>query len=292
MKAISKIGIAVAVLLSSIGGFAQTSDEKTETVKIYGKCEICKSTIEKAGNVKKVANVVWDEGTQTATLSYNPKKTSQNEILKRIALAGYDNEKFLAPDDVYAKLADCCRYERALKPVAKSHHKDTDVKNGHENHNAGVMTQSKATEVQNASQLKSVFDSYFSVKDALIKSDAAITSSKATELLKAINAVEMTKPPAAEHTVWMSVLKDLTANAEKVAGAKEVSKQREIFATLSQNIYALVKVSKQDTPVYYQHCPMFNNGKGAHWLSRENGIKNPYYGAQMLTCGSVQETLN
>jgi hypothetical protein len=31
--------------------------------------------------------------------------------------------------------------------------------------------------------------------------------------------------------------------------------------------------------------------KKAIWLSSENTVKNPYYGKQMLTCGSLQETL-
>lgn len=56
-------------------------------------------------------------------------------------------------------------------------------------------------------------------------------------------------------------------------------------------MYELIKVSKQEKPVYYQHCPMANKGKGANWLSKENAIKNPYYGSQMLTCGSTVETI-
>jgi hypothetical protein len=56
-------------------------------------------------------------------------------------------------------------------------------------------------------------------------------------------------------------------------------------------MYALMKVSKQETPTYYQFCPMANDGKGANWLSKENAVKNPYYGNQMLTCGKVVETI-
>lgn len=81
---------------------------------------MCKATIEKAGNVNKVASVEWNKDTKMATLTYDGNKTNQDEILKRIALAGYDSEKFLAPDDVYAKLPGCCQYDRELKPVAKS----------------------------------------------------------------------------------------------------------------------------------------------------------------------------
>ena len=290
MKSISKILMVITVLLSAVNSFAQIKNAKTETVKIYGNCEMCKTTIEKAGNVKNVATVEWNKDTKMAILNYDDKKTSQDEILKRIALVGYDSEKFLAPDDVYAKLSGCCQYNRELKPVAKTKDAGMDMKNEHSNH--GEMAQTNTAATQNAPQLKAVFVNYFSVKDALVKTDAGTSSAKASELVKAIKAVEMTKLSNEEHTVWMKVMKDLTANAEKIAVAKDVTKQREIFALLANNMYELAKVSKQETPVYYQHCPMYNNGKGANWLSKEEAIKNPYYGSKMLTCGSVQETIN
>ena len=71
-----------------------------------------------------------------------------------------------------------------------------------------------------------------------------------------------------------------------------MAKQRVAFASLSNAFYELLKVSKVDGPIYYQHCPMFNEGKGAHWLSKENAVKNPFFGAQMISCGSTVETLN
>ena len=284
--------MVITVLLSTVNSFAQTKNAKTETVKIYGNCEMCKTTIEKAGNVKNIATVEWNKDTKMATINYDSKKTNQDEILKRIALAGYDSEKFLAPDDVYTKLPGCCQYSRELKPVAKTKDAAMDIKNKHANHNQSDMAQKNTTETQNVPQLKSVFDNYFSVKDALVKTDAGTSSAKAAELVKAIKAVEMAKLSTEEHTVWMKVLKDLTANAESIAAtSKDVSKQRGVFALLSKNMYELAKASKQEMPVYYQHCPMYNNGKGANWLSKEEAVKNPYYGSKMLTCGSVQETI-
>ena len=261
---------------------AQIKNSKTESVKIYGNCGMCETTIEKAGNVKKTANVDWNKDTKMATITYDVKKTNQDEILKRIALAGYDSDKFLAPDDVYAKLPECCQYERVNKPIVKATPK-TET-HDHSSHTA-------TTEKREVNQLKAIFDSYFSVKDALVKSDGDATSAKAKELFNALNAVQMNKLSNEEHTVWMKVMKDLTANAEKIATSKDVAKQRETFALLSKSIYDLAKVSKQEAPVYYQHCPMYNNGKGANWLSKENAIKNPYYGSQMLTCGSTVETI-
>ena len=284
--------MVITVLLSAVNSFAQIKNAKTETVKIYGNCGMCKTTIEKAGNVKNVATIEWNKDTKMATINYDDKKTNQDEILKRIALAGYDSEKFLAPDDVYAKLPGCCQYNRELKPVAKTNDASMEMKSEHANHNHNEMAKTNTVDTQNTPQLKAVFDSYFSVKDALVKTDAATSSAKANELVKAIKAVEMTKLSTEEHTVWMKVMKELTANTEKITTSKDVAKQRETFALLSKNMYELAKVSKQEIPVYYQHCPMYNNGKGANWLSKEEAVKNPYYGSKMLTCGSVQETIS
>lgn len=292
MKSISKILVVITVLLSSINSFAQIKNAKTETVKIYGNCEMCKATIEKAGNLKKVASVDWNKDTKMATLTYDSDKTNQDEILKRIGLVGYDSEKFLAPDDVYAKLPSCCQYDRSLKPIAKNKEAGMDMKNGNGNHDHNAMAQSATETSQNISQLKIIIDSYFSVKDALVKTDAASASAKAAELLASIKAVDMNKLSTEEHNVWMKVMKGLSTNAESISKSKDVSKQREAFAPLSGNIYQLVKLSKQDVPVYYQHCPMYNGGKGANWLSKQETIKNPYYGSKMLTCGNVQETIN
>ena len=144
---------------------------------------------------------------------------------------------------------------------------------------------------QNANQLKAVFDNYFSIKDALVKSDGNTASAKAKDLSNAISSVKMETLTTEEHTVWMKVMKDLAFDAEHIAETKDVAHQRDHFMSLSKNMYELIKVSKQEKPVYYQHCPMANKGKGANWLSKENAIKNPYYGSQMLTCGSTVETI-
>lgn len=281
MKSLKCLMTALS-MLSFIASNAQIKNTKTETVKIYGNCGMCETTIEKAGNVKKTAQVDWNKDTKTASITFDSTKTNQDEILKRIALAGYDSDKFLAPDDVYAKLPECCLYERVNKPVAKAEPK-TET-HDHSSH-------ATSTEMQEVNQLRSVFDNYFSLKDALVKSDGNITSTKAKDLLTALDAVQMNKLSNEEHTVWMKVMKDLAFDAEHIAETKDVAHQRDHFMSLSKNMYELIKVSKQEKPVYYQHCPMANKGKGANWLSKENAIKNPYYGSQMLTCGSTVETI-
>lgn len=291
MNSISRVLMVISVLLSTANSFAQIKNLTTETIKILGNCETCKNAIEQAGNVKKTAQVDWNKDTQMAAIMYDNKKTTLNDILKRIALAGYDNEKFLAPDDVYAKLGDCCRYERTLKPNDKNNVSGMSMKSEH-HHHSDNMAPSVNEPTQNISELKAIFEHYFSLKDALVKTDADMAAAKARDLSNALKAVEMGKLSTEEHTVWMKIKKDLTANAEGISKSKNISKQREAFALLSTGMYELGKVSKQDASIYYQHCPMYNDGKGANWLSKENAIKNPYYGSQMLTCGNTVETLN
>ncbi|MFH7004660.1 DUF3347 domain-containing protein [Flavobacterium bizetiae] len=150
-----------------------------------------------------------------------------------------------------------------------------------------VKTETTTIEVADSSQLQAVYDAYFTVKDALIKSDAKLTSAKATDLLAAITAIKMDKLKSNEHTAWMKVVKKLTADAKSISTTSDLKKQRETFKSLSKNTYDLIKVSKSTEVVYKQYCPMAD----ADWLSKEKAVKNPYYGSSMLTCGNVVETI-
>ena len=93
------------------------------------------------------------------------------------------------------------------------------------------------------------------------------------------------------HMVWMKNLETLKKETQAIANSKEVKKQRNYLDSLSRSLYEMMKVSEQETPTYYQFCPMANDGKGANWLSKEETIKNPYYGSQMLSCGKTVETI-
>jgi hypothetical protein len=288
MKSINLL-MAMALLLSISTCFAEIKNAKVETVHIYGNCSICKSTIETAANVKNVVEVEWNKDTKMAVLTYDEKQTNQVEILKRIGLAGYDSDKFLAPDNVYSKLETCCQYERAGKVVAKVEDVKTVILAAEEKvvaPNLEIKTEGEQL------QLKEVFNSYFAVKDALVKTDGNMAATKAILLLNSINAVKMENLTKDEHSEWMKVMKDLVFDAEHISETKDVGHQRDHFTSLSKNMYAVMKVSKQDVPIYYQFCPMANKGKGANWLSKENIVKNPYYGSKMMGCGKTVETLN
>lgn len=274
--------MAITLLLSIAVSNAQIKNAKTENVKILGNCGMCETKIEKAGNLKNIAIVDWNKDSKIATITYDTAKTNQDEILKRIALAGYDSEKFLAPEEAYNTLPGCCQYEREGKVAVKMEMASMDKMSDHSNPSDMTVTMH---DQQN--QLKLVFDDYFSLKDALVKTDAATASIKAKDLFVAINAIEMENLKMEEHMVWMKVYKDLASDVKKISETQDIKIQRDFFKSVSKNMYELMKVSKADTPTYYQYCPMVN----ANWLSKENEVRNPYYGSKMMSCGKTVETI-
>nr|WP_091165620.1 DUF3347 domain-containing protein [Flavobacterium sinopsychrotolerans] len=289
MNSIKKILMAIILLLSVTIASAQIKNNKTETVKIYGNCDMCKSKIETAGNLKKVAKVEWNKDTKMATLNYDSTKTSQDEILKRIALAGYDSDKFLAPDATYDVLHGCCQYEREAKVAVSTEMKIETTTGNHANH--ANHSDTAAAKQQVDTKLKVVFDTYFLLKDALVKTDGKAAATAAKDVLTALNAVKMDELAMDVHMIWMKEMNGLMAGAKNISETQDIKRQREIFIPLSKSMYELIKVAKYETPVYLQFCPMANDGKGANWLSKENAVKNPYYGSQMMTCGKTVETI-
>ncbi len=309
---IKKLLIAFIVLLSITSSHAQIKNSKTETVKIYGNCGTCEKKIEKAGNIKGVASVDWNKDSKMAVLVYDASRTNKDEILKRIALAGYDSDDFLAPSDAYSKLDACCQYDRTAKVKgAKADDSKMVMTDSKPMQDMSAMSTTKAddskmvmdhavamkdtvapvvsTEIINP--FKSVFENYFLLKDALIQTKGSVSATVSKSLLTTLDAVKMETLTPESHTVWMKVMKDLMFDAEHISETQDVGHQREHFASLSKNMYALMKVSKSETETYYQFCPMFNKGKGANWLSKTDEIKNPYYGSQMLSCGRTVETI-
>lgn len=271
-----------AMLVSFTSSYTQIKNPKTETAKVYGNCGMCKKVIENTGTINKESFVEWDKDSKIAIITYDEKKTNKEAILKKIALAGYDNTSFLAPKVVYESLPVCCQYDRVAKtPVKEEKQEKMETK----------QDKIKSSEIQKSSQLDLVYNNYFAIKDALVKTDGKAASEKAKDLFASLNAVKMKELKMDVHLVWMKVMKDIKEDATVISKTTDAKKQRDYFDTLSENIYKLIKISKAETTVYFQHCPMANDGKGANWLSKENTIENPYYGSIMLSCGKTVETI-
>ncbi len=154
---------------------------------------------------------------------------------------------------------------------------------------AAYHLQADAQDKEDKAPLEAVYNSYFAIKDALVKSDGQSAQRVAETLYDNISAVPMNQLSTDQHEIWMKYQKQLSSDAEQIKKSAKVDQQRKYFASLSKSMYQVMKAIKPGKTVYYQHCPMYN--KGADWLSLEEAIKNPYYGSAMLTCGSTKETI-
>jgi hypothetical protein len=141
---------------------------------------------------------------------------------------------------------------------------------------------------QPAQKEEPLLAAYYSVKDALVSGDEKLASEKAKELVKQLDAFAPSNQDAKTPTQLKNLKEKIKADASKIASTTALAGQRETFTPLSTNFFELAKlVDLSPSPVYQFYCPM----KKAIWLSSESSVKNPYYGKQMLTCGSLQETL-
>ncbi len=283
----SNLYISVLVFfLSTITLQAQIKNAVTQEVKISGNCGMCKKTIEKAGTAKNVSKVIWDSNTQLAQITYDKTKTSKEAVLKQIALSGYDNEEFLAPNDTYNKLHECCLYERDQNPAAVK----ASLKNDHSLHLEKSSIENKAEHTVSIT-FEHFLEQYLLLKDAFVASDAAAVNQQASVLLKQVGEMDMKSMKDKRHQVWMKQQKNIQNDLEFILKEKKILNQRIRFANLSTLVVDLAKAGELSATYYYQKCPMFQDGKGAAWISKVKEIKNPYYGSQMMTCGSVIETL-
>ena len=104
--------LTLALAILSTGAVsAQKGNTETVIMEVKGVCGMCKDRIEEAANMSKgVKSSSWDKETHKLTVTFNPKKTSPEEIGKALAEVGHDNEYVMANDKQYGKIHKCCRY--------------------------------------------------------------------------------------------------------------------------------------------------------------------------------------
>lgn len=286
MKRIKLIAFLMAIVCTAFTSEAKIKNARKETYSVSGNCGMCKKTIENSINKKNKVQGVWDADTKKLTVTYDANKTNKNDLLKKIAEVGYDNEEFLTTESAYNKLPGCCQYER--KQMGKTVATETKEKE--------IPVLQTTTPVINTSstqsQISDLLALYFQIKDALVKDNKALAIAKAKEFFNAMDKVDTKRMNEEERVFYTDASAKLSKDAEILSNANSIAEMRKTLNSFSMNMLAVIKQFKANSePIYYDHCPMYDNGKGANWLSKEQGIKNPYYGSAMLTCGSVEETI-
>ncbi|MGL2965921.1 DUF3347 domain-containing protein [Flavobacterium sp. XGLA_31] len=135
-----------------------------------------------------------------------------------------------------------------------------------------------------------VVSSYLKIKNALVKSDSNTASESGEALIKSLNEINTNEVSAIQKTLLTKITDEAKKQAKTISTSKgKLDKQRKAFQELSKNINELVSTFGTSQKLYLDFCPMYEGG--SIWLSETKEIKNPYYGAQMLVCGKLKETI-
>ena len=143
-----------------------------------------------------------------------------------------------------------------------------------------------------SAHINEVLSHYFHIKHALTKNDAAEAKNGATMLLQVISQFDNSLFPADQKTEYAKHINGIKEHADAIVKSPSVDAERMHFAELSSHTYELVKAFGAGKKIYYDHCPMALDNKGANWLNESAAIQNPYMGSKMPECGTVEQVID
>lgn len=157
-----------------------------------------------------------------------------------------------------------------------------------------TMKSETTTEAANQSSfsIEEIVNNYLSLKNALVKDDSKGAAQAGKELVATLNNLNPDKIEEGFKKEFIAIADHAREHADHInKTAGEIGHQREHFAQLSKNVSDLLMLFKTDKKLYQDYCPMYDEGKSGYWISETKDIKNPYYGAEMLTCGGIHKEL-
>ena len=143
---------------------------------------------------------------------------------------------------------------------------------------------------QDNSASDAIIANYLELKNALVADNTEAAASSGEKVVSALVAFDVKNYSEDEQKELNEIIEDAKEHAEHIAESA-MDHQREHFEILSKDVVDLIAITGTDKTLYQDFCPMYNDGKGAIWLSEIKEIKNPYYGSKMLTCGSMQKEI-
>lgn len=145
-------------------------------------------------------------------------------------------------------------------------------------------------EAKTAFSTKAIIKDYLMLKNSLAKDDSKAAASAGKMLFETMKKTDINQLDAKKKSVYKEIAESMEENAEHIAaGTGSIEHQREHFDLLSKDVNDLIETFGSEQKLYKDFCPMYNDNKGAIWISEKKEIVNPYQGNKMLTCGSVQK---
>jgi Cu(I)/Ag(I) efflux system membrane fusion protein len=140
-------------------------------------------------------------------------------------------------------------------------------------------------------QVSTVLGAYFQVRSALSADDLEAAHRGATATSLALSQVDMSLLSGTAHESWMKEARLIARAADAMSATHDLTKAREAFHVLSESLTAVAAEFGGDVEIFQAFCPMAFGGRGAHWLSADRQIGNPYFGSAMLRCGEIVKTI-
>ncbi len=130
------------------------------------------------------------------------------------------------------------------------------------------------------------FEGYLSAQEALAGDDPARVAALAPLLDAGAQSIDWSAAPAGLGS-GPAELKALVA--EFNGAGVDVDAQRTAFEPLSMFVISALEAAgaPADLTLERVHCPMAFDFEGADWVQRPGAVNNPYFGAEMLTCGTA-----
>jgi len=152
-------------------------------------------------------------------------------------------------------------------------------------------TEAKVVNHQKNTATSPIINGYIQIKNGLVADDKDAAAKGGTALLTAFAKFDMSTLSGQTHKEYMEIIESAKEQSEHIVKSP-IDHQREHFEVLSADISDLITLLGTEKTLYQDFCPMANNNKGAYWLSEVENIKNPYFGAKMMKCGSVKKQIN
>jgi len=135
---------------------------------------------------------------------------------------------------------------------------------------------------------KAAIDHYIELKDAFVDNNTKQISSLAKSTSQKLKSIDLDGLGKMEKSHLSKSIEMLDA----IGNNPNLENQRSHFVILNENFVPLAKNTERlSEKLYIQKCPMANSNKGAFWLSNQKEIRNPYYGKEMITCGSIIDSV-
>jgi hypothetical protein len=141
--------------------------------------------------------------------------------------------------------------------------------------------------------IKEIISIYLQLKNAFTKDNTRDAATAGSLLESTFKKFDRSSLQAMQKRAFEEIEDDAREHAEHIGkNGGNITHQREHFDMLSKDMADLIKaLGNGGLTIYKDFCPMYNNGKGAYWISETKDIKNPYFGKAMPTCGVMKEEL-